>query len=184
MSRTDPWHCEACSGTAELIGHSVALGLIRAAVEGTDRLSLGSSGIASQVADLLLPCACGGRLAPGAGDGPGIEAGFDQRRLRPLLEDGWEALCASADERAMRVRELWRPHVMVLLGRSGELAKEQVLQLRLEDKLQRLAEEVQRATAAGETELAEAAHARYIELGTTYVRRFVRRDDADERAPA
>jgi hypothetical protein len=181
---TDPWHCEACSGSADLIGHSVALGLIRAAVQGTDRLSLGSHGIEPWVADLLLPCGCGGRLMPGAGGGPVVEAGFDQGRLSPLLEAGWEALCASADEPAVRLRELWRPHAMVLLGRSAELAKEQMLQLRLEEKLNRLAAEVERATAAGEPDVAEAAHARYIELGTTYVRRFVRQDDSDERAPA
>ena len=41
-------------------------------------------------------------------------------------------------------------------------------------KLAALQAEVERATAAGDSDAAEAAHARYIELGTTYVRRFVR----------
>ena len=54
-----------------------------------------------------------------------------------------------------------------------ELDREQVLGLRLEDKLAALQAEVERATTAGDEEAAEAAHARYIELGTTYVRRFV-----------
>jgi len=61
-----------------------------------------------------------------------------------------------------------------LMGREPELAKEDVLRLRLEDKLAALQAEVERATAAGDSDAAEAAHARYIELGTTYVRRFVR----------
>ena len=51
--------------------------------------------------------------------------------------------------------------------------------LRLEDKLAALAAEVERATRAGDQEAAETAHARYIELGTTYARRFVAHDRAD-----
>jgi len=69
---------------------------------------------------------------------------------------------------------VWRPRALVLMGREQELAKEDVLRLRLEDKLAALQAEVERATAAGDRDAAEAAHARYIELGTTYVRRFVR----------
>jgi hypothetical protein len=69
---------------------------------------------------------------------------------------------------------VWRPRALVLMGREQELAKEDVLRLRLEDKLAALQAEVERATAAGDSDAAEAAHARYIELGTTYVRRFVR----------
>src|SRR6478736_2927912 len=72
------------------------------------------------------------------------------------------------------LREVWRPRALVLMGREQELAKEDVLRLRLEDKLAALQAEVERATAAGDSDAAEAAHARYIELGTTYVRRFVR----------
>ena len=56
-----------------------------------------------------------------------------------------------------------------------------MLRLRLEDKLAALQAELERARAAGDDDAAEAAHARYIELGTTYVRRFVR---SDERRPS
>ena len=52
-----------------------------------------------------------------------------------------------------------------------------MLRIRLEDKLAALQTEVERATAAGDLDAAETAHARYIELGTTYVRRFVRPDE-------
>ena len=53
--------------------------------------------------------------------------------------------------------------------------------LRLEDKLAALAAEIERATTAGDEDAAEAAHARYIELGTTYVAAL--RGPAIERPP-
>jgi hypothetical protein len=76
--------------------------------------------------------------------------------------------------------EVWRPRAALLTG-TGDLAKEDVLRLRLEDKLAALQAELERARDAGDDDAAEAAHARYIELGTTYVRRFVR---SDERRPS
>jgi len=75
------------------------------------------------------------------------------------------------------LRSAWGPRAVALAGRSDELAKEDVLRIRLEDKLTALQTEVERATAAGDLDAAETAHARYIELGTTYVRRFVRPDE-------
>ena len=75
---------------------------------------------------------------------------------------------------------MWRPRVLVLLGRESELAGEDVLRVRLEAKLEALAEDVRRATATGNGDAAETAHARYIELGTTYVRRFVASDERSE----
>ena len=77
--------------------------------------------------------------------------------------------------------EVWRPRAALLAGGEQELGKEDVLRLRLEDKLAALQAELERARAAGDDNAAEAAHARYIELGTTYVRRFVR---SDERRPS
>ena len=74
----------------------------------------------------------------------------------------------------------WRAlhqHLAFHLDALDELSKEDVLRLRLEDKLAALQAEVERAWADGDADAAEAAHARYIELGTTYVRRFVRPDE-------
>jgi hypothetical protein len=78
---------------------------------------------------------------------------------------------------------VWRPRALLLLGREDELEKADVLRLRLEDKLAALQAEVERATATGDDEGAETAHARYIELGTTYVRRFVRPDEPAASSP-
>ena len=68
---------------------------------------------------------------------------------------------------------LWRPRALRLPGRDAELTREQQLELRLEQRLDDLQAEMERARGAGDEDAAEAAHARYVELGTTYVRRFV-----------
>ena len=60
-----------------------------------------------------------------------------------------------------------------LLGRDADLTREQQLELRLEQRLANLQAEIERARCAGDEDAAQAAHARYIELGTTFVRRFV-----------
>ena len=60
-----------------------------------------------------------------------------------------------------------------LLGRDADLTREQQLELRLEQRLANLQAEIERAHGAGDDDAAQAAHARYIELGTTFVRRFV-----------
>jgi hypothetical protein len=87
---------------------------------------------------------------------------------------------ASSDGRLSGLGQAWRPRVLPLLGREAELEREEVLRARLEEKLERLQHELQHATAVGDQDAAEAAHARYIELGTTYVRRFVARDERAE----
>ena len=68
---------------------------------------------------------------------------------------------------------LWRSRALVLLGRAAELTREQQLELRLEGRLAGLQDDIERARSAGDEEAAQAAHARYIELGTTFMRRFV-----------
>ncbi|MDQ1535584.1 MAG: hypothetical protein QOF28_3345 [Actinomycetota bacterium] len=154
---------------------------MRLAVDGEAGFRLGSGGIEPQLADLLAACACGGRLAPGAGSSATTVARFDRERLRATAELGWQRLeqAPSLDE----LREVWRPRALTLIGRESELRKEDVLRLRLEDKLAALEAEVERATSAGDDEAAETAHARYIELGTTYVRRFVRPDEPAASSP-
>ena len=60
-------------------------------------------------------------------------------------------------------------------GREAELTPEDVLGLRLEQRLAGLQAEIDRARAAGDDDAAQMAHARYIELGTSYARRFAAR---------
>jgi hypothetical protein len=152
------------------------VGLVRASVRGTDHFTLGATGIEQDVGALLEPCAaCGGRLVPGKGAMPGVPATFDAALLRPVAERGWALL--DAEPRLADLCDVWRPRALGVLGREHELSREDVLRLRLEDKLAALQAEVERAEAAGDADAAETAHARYIELGTTYVRRFVRSDD-------
>ena len=172
---SDLWHCAACGRTADLHMTPVEVGLVRLAANGAASFRLGSEGIEQEIAALLEPCTCGGRFVPGRGDGPIVEVRFDEERLRPAAAAGLEQLEA-ADELA-GLRSAWGPRAVALAGRSDQLAKEDVLRIRLEDKLTALQTEVERATAAGDVDAAETAHARYIELGTTYVRRFVRPDE-------
>jgi hypothetical protein len=98
---------------------------------------------------------------------------FDVEAVRPFAERGWAVLEASADPRLERLAALWRSRALVLLGREDELTREQGLELRLESRLAGLQNEIERAREAGDEDAAQAAHARYIELGTTYMRRFV-----------
>jgi len=181
MHRTDYWQCPDCGTQIDLAPHAAELAMLRLATHGPDRFTLGSAGLEPELTAMLEPCACGGRFQPGPGAGPAGSARFDQEALRPALAQGFAVLEASDDPHLAALREVWRPRLLALLGRASELDREQQLGLRLEAKLQALAEEVERARAAGDEEAAEVAHARYIELGTTYVRRFVARD---ERAPA
>jgi hypothetical protein len=186
-ARSDPWRCRDCGRAYELAPRSLEVGLVRLAVAGEDGFRLGSEGIESHVEPLLAPCACGGRLVRGQtpngsatepsqptfGDSPR----FAVEALRPLAERGWAVLEASAEPRFERLAALWRSRALVLLGRERELTREQQLELRLEGRLTGLQAEIERAREAGDDDAAQAAHARYIELGTTFVRRFVLVED-------
>ncbi len=183
-ARSDLWWCGRCGTPHELATRSLEVGLVRLAVAGEEGFQLGSEGIEADVEPLLLPCACGGRLTreyPVSGTqyspADAMAADLDQAALRPLAECGWDVLEASTDPRLERLRALWRSRALVLLGRSAELTREQQLELRLEGRLIGLQAEIERARSAGDEEAAQAAHARYIELGTTFVRRFVLASD-------
>jgi hypothetical protein len=155
--------------------------MVRLAVLGEEGFKLGSTGVESAVAPLLEACSCGERFVPGEGTGLPVPATFRADALRPVVEAGYGRLLAGTDATLVRLRDGWQPRLLALLGREPEIPKEDVLRLRLEAKLERLQHQVELASARGDQDAAEAAHARYIELGTTYVRRFVA---ANERAEA
>jgi hypothetical protein len=174
-ARTDPWRCERCGCRADLAPLAAEVGLVRlASAGGEDGFRLGSQGIEDQVSPLLEPCPCGGRLEPGAGTGEAIAGRFQSEALRPVAEQGWRVLEASPDRRLQELAGVWRPRALRALGREHELTADEQHELRLEGRLQELLLQIERAEAAGDTDAAESAHARYVELGTGYVQRFVR----------
>ena len=162
----DPWHCEACGAAYDMASRTLEVGLVRLALHGTDGFTLGSEGIEAEVAPLLEPCACGGRIAPGGDATLGSDPVVAREAVRELAARGWEVLEASDDPALGRLR---------LLGRESELTPEDVLGLRLESRLADLRAEIERAQAAGDDDAAQMAHARYIEIGTGYARRFAAR---------
>lgn len=173
-ARTDPWHCRACGARADLAGQSPAVGLVRLALRGAGDFRLGSAGVEEAIEPLLEPCACGGAFVAGQGDGPrAAPAAFRPDLLRPLAERGWRVLESADDPRLAALRDVWRPHALIACGRGEELGREEQLQVKLESRLAGLLEEVAAARERGDEDAAEAAQARYVELGTTYMRRFV-----------
>jgi hypothetical protein len=186
-ARSDPWSCRDCGAVYELATRSLEVGLVRLAVDGEAGFRLGSDGIESHVEPLLAACACGGTLTRGQTPNEsatelqrppfGVRPRFEVDALRPLAERGWAVLEAGADPRLARLAALWRSRALVLLGREDELTREQQLELRLEGRLAGLQDDIERAREAGDEDAAQAAHARYIELGTTYMRRFVLLED-------
>jgi hypothetical protein len=61
-----------------------------------------------------------------------------------------------------RLAALWRPRALILLGRAGELAPDEVLRARLAERLDAV---VAQMNAAEDEDERERLHARYIELG-------------------
>ena len=91
-----------------------------------------------------------------------------------MAERGWAVLEAGADPRLLRLRGgLAAASAASCSAASRSSRASSVLGLRLEARLAGLQNEIERARAAGDEDAAQAAHARYIELGTTYARRFV-----------
>ena len=178
-ARTDPWRCLGCGAVHELATRSLEVGLVRLAVHGEQNFRLGSAGIESDVEPLLEPCACGGRLTheypvPGTRYSPEASSPpSTKRRSGPSPSADGRSSTAAPTRASSGLATLWRPRALRLLGRDADLTREQQLELRLEQRLANLQAEIERARCAGDDDAAQAAHARYIELGTTFVRRFV-----------
>jgi hypothetical protein len=172
---SDPWRCEACGAAYDMAGRTLEVGLVRLALDGPEGFQLGSAGIEAEIAPLLEPCACGGRLVPGGDATTGSDPIVAREALIPLARRGWAVIEECREPGLSRLREVWRPRALRLLGRDEELSKEDVFELRLEQRLSDLRAEIDRARAAGDEDAAQMAHARYIELGTSYARRFAAR---------
>jgi hypothetical protein len=159
-----------------MAARTLQTGLVRLALDGPAGFRLGSAGIEAEIAPLLDPCDCGGRIVPGGdAEKSGSDPNFSGGALLPLARRGWEVLETCEEPGLVRLREVWRPRALHLLGRDDELSPEDVLGLRLEERLADLRVEIDRARAAGDEDAAQMAHARYIELGTSYARRFAAR---------
>src|SRR4051812_14464961 len=136
--RSDPWHCERCDAMADLAPRAAEVGVVRLAANGAGGFQLGSAGIEGLVAPLLARCEGGGGLGLAAGGAPRMRAACGRAVRRPVAERGWPVLEAADDPRLVALRGPWRPRLLPLAGREGELEREEVLRARLEEKLERL----------------------------------------------
>src|SRR6476619_3290864 len=114
MAAPDPCTCRACGSQIDLAGCSIQVGLVRLATRGGDGFQLGGAGIEPELAAVLAPCECGGRVAPGAGTGPAVPARFDPDAIRDPAARGWAAL--EATPALAELREVWRRRALVLVG--------------------------------------------------------------------
>jgi hypothetical protein len=148
----------------DLADHPLEAGLIRLAV-------LGARGFELAFDDPAVVAAARACLTRSEDEEP-----FDAEALRPLAARGLDELerAAGEDERLARLLRVWRPRALLLAGRARDVTGEDRLRLRLEERLASLAEQLEAAKRAGHDDLAEALHARYIELGTTYAGRLAR----------
>ncbi len=148
--------------TVDATDFPVEAGLVRIAV-------LGVSGFALAFDDPPVREALAGCVGEGGGPSP-----FAPELLRPFAVRGLAALEAGAadDERLRILLGLWRARALALAGRVDEVAKDDVHRERLRTRLRELHEAMDAARAAGDDDRAEALHARYVELGTTYAGRL------------
>jgi hypothetical protein len=106
-----------------------------------------------------------------------VAAAGDDGRAGELARGALAVLAGAspADARLARFYGVWRPWLERQAGvaaprEGGDAA----LLVRLEDRLAVIVAEMEQAREAGDDARAEALHARYIELGTTYAGRLVR----------
>lgn len=109
------------------------------------------------------------RLAESPGDGSDPEPELAGRALDAL------AAAAPSSERDARLYGVLRAPLERRAGRRpAGGTPEAALSERLEDRLAAIAVAMEEARDAGDDKRADALHARYIELATTYVTRLVR----------
>jgi hypothetical protein len=101
---------------------------------------------------------------------------IDRARLARHAVRARAALAAApaGDERAARLRGVLAPVLARLAGAAGGGDGEAALRARLEERLAAIVCAMELALLAGDEELAERLHARYIELGTAYATRLAR----------
>ena len=126
------------------------------------RVRLGR-GIESEIAPLLVQCECGGRFEPGVGEGEIAVASLTP----PASADCEPGGRGAAPSRGWPSRPGVGGRALRATGQEEELSGEEVLELRLEQRLNDLLIQMERAHRAGDEDAAEAAHARYVELATT-----------------
>ena len=106
-----------------------------------------------------------------------VDGAIDPTRLAPHCARALAALdrSAPADPVLARLRGVWRPW---LERRSAPavtgLGGEQALSSRFESRLAEIVAAMELAREVGDEDRAEALHARYIELGTSYATRLAR----------
>ena len=148
------YRCPRCGGEVDLAATPMESGLVRLAALGADGFALefDDPAVHALAADALGPCPHAGAPA------------WDLDALRPAAARGWDSLEAAAadDESMARLAALWRPRALILLGRAGELAPDEVLRARLTERLDAV---VAQMNAAEDEDERERLHARYIELG-------------------
>jgi hypothetical protein len=148
------YRCPRCGGEVDLAATPMESGLVRLA-------AIGAAGFALAFDDPALHGLAAEALGPCPHDGAPT---WNADALRPIAARGWEALETAApdDEALARLAALWRPRVLILLGRTGELTSEEVLRARLSERLDGV---VAQMNAAEDEDERERLHARYIELG-------------------
>ena len=148
------------AGIIDLDDYRFEAGLVRLAVLGVDDKPLGTDEPAVRAA--IAACLRPDPLDP-----------FDRERLAAHAPAALDALDgAPADAPVARLATLWRPRLLALAGREGELTGEQAVILRFEARLRDLEREMAKAQRDGDEERREALHAKYIEVGTTYAGRL------------
>ena len=144
--------------------------------DGEDGFRLGSDGIERVeplLAGLRLRRAAGARREPCIRRCPArsIQAGCGRGRAR------LGACSRRAPIAARAAREVWRSRALVLLGRGGRADTGSRARAAPRGRLAGLQAEIERAPPPATRRRPQAAHARYIELGTTFMRRFVLVED-------
>ncbi len=162
---TETVNLPAGAGSIDLADYPFEAGLVRLATVGAEGspLDFSSPDVLAAVAGALT-------------DDPYAPFSVDAlQALAPAALAAFDAGLPEHDE-LRRIEQLWRPRLLALAGRQGELTGEQTVVLRFEERLRAIQQAMARAEAEGDEDRREALHARYIEIGTSYAGRLAARD--------